>query len=274
MEIRVEIIDGDQLVDASFAIADRWDDVPEAVYPNLATLYLMHRASLDKYERNLAAFTLLAFHSCAHLKLLPEEMIDLPHISWVFEKLDLKKNLQPVIRIGEVDFIGPSDELENMRFAEWCAADTFYCNYAQDDDIYQLHQLAAVLYRPVGIGQEFVPGNAIYRGDTREKFNEHLLKQRTVLMSTLPEAVIKGIYLFFASCRHFILQDYTNTFPEKKKQDLKENPAGWLDIYDDLRSDNKYIGADRLDEEMMHSVLFSLERSNIKMNKLKKEHDL
>lgn len=275
MKVDINInIAGMQSQKASFQFAERWDDIPAVIYPALVGIYLDTDKSLDKYDKTGRALTLLAFEAWPVISTMEaEELYDLlPLVDWVFNKLDLKKNFLPELIIEGKKFLGPIDEMENLRFAEWCAADTFFVNYAESEDIHQLHQLAAVLYRPAGIGDEYNPDHVTWRGDCREKFNDQLLKSRTKLMATLPEVVIQGIYLFYASCRKVIIDGYEETFPQTKKS--KGKSTGWLDIYDDLRADPKYAGPNTLDEELLHSVLFSLERSNIKMNELKEKYDL
>ncbi len=272
-QVEIDIQENGAQKRVSFLIASKWDEVEPGVYPVLAMIYLTGKG--DRYHKTLASFAILAHKAWPEVNLQPEELYDLlPLVDWVFDKLDLKINLQPVIRINEIDFIGPADELENLRFAEWCAADTFFVNYSEAEDIHQLHQLAAVLYRPAGVGDAFNPDHHTWKGDKREKFNDQLLKSRTKLMAALPDKVIYGIYLFYASCRKMIIDSYPVTFPEKKENESGEEAPGWLDIYDDLRADPKYTGDSVLDEELLHSCLFSMERNNKKMAKLKLEYDI
>ncbi len=266
---------GEIPVKASFNLPEKWDEVPEKLYLFLAAIYLADAVEMNKFDKTVQAFRLLSIeHRTVIENLDAEELYDLlPLVDWVFDKLDLRKNLIPVITIDKKKYLGPADELENLRFAEWCAADTFFMNYTVSGDIYQLQQLAAVLYRPAGTGDEYSPEHVTWRGDRREKFNDQLLKNRTALMAQLPKAVLQGIFLFYTSARAIILEGYPEVFSgnSKSREDTRQ---GWLDIYDDLRADPKYAGPDRLDEEMMHSVFFSLERNNIKMAKIKEQYDI
>jgi hypothetical protein len=280
MKIRIELKIKGKLQVANLDLPEKWDDVPANLYPNLASIYLAEDNQFDAYAKTVRAFALLAWSEWKIIEQLkPDELIDLlPLIDWVFNKLDLQKNLQPAITINNLEYAGPADGMDNLRFAEWCAADTFMVNYTETQDVNWLHQLAAVLYRPAGIGDEYTPGKVTYRGDTREKFNDNLLKERSALMATLPANVIQGIYLFFASCRAQIIGMYPVTFPFDKTKTADQvtslSKDGWLDIYDDLGADPRYAGPDILDEKPLHSVLFSIERNNIKMNKLKEEYDI
>ena len=274
MKVQIHI-DGITPEPVAFELAECWDDVPAALYPALATLYV-NTDGLNKYDKTVRAFAVLAIDAWATVKLLDaEHLYDLLSlIDWVFNRLDLQKNILPSLQIAGLDFFGPADGLRNLRFAEWCAAETFMMNYIESDDIYQLQQLAATLYRPAGEGLEFDPQHVTWRGDRREKFNDNLLASRTQLMAEwLAEPVVlKGIYLFYQSCRKAIINGYPVTFPDSLAEPSYKNRNGWLDIYDDLRSDPKYAAADLPDEEMLLSVLFSLERYNIKMNELKEKY--
>jgi hypothetical protein len=278
MDIRIEIKNKKKKPEiTAFSFPERWDEVPEPLYPKLASLYLAAPKVMDDYSKTVRAFTLLAWKEWNTLKKLEaEELYTLLHlVDWVFNRLDLSKNLIPAVTIKKLEYLGPADGLANLRFAEWCVADTHYISYSRYHQAECLHKLCAVLYRPAGNGDAYTPGHALYRGDRREKFNDQLIDTRAKLMAKLPQEVLQGVYLFFASCRFTIIRDHDQVFPPKsnKREDNYEPDYGWLGVYDDLRADPKYGGTEALEEEFLDTVLFSLQRSNIKMKKLKRDHD-
>src|SRR5690348_10647298 len=102
-EVTINIKESGRSDEYWFMIATKWDEVEPVIYPALAALYL---AKADDYKKTVAALALLAREAWEAIsKLDEEELFDLlPAVDWVFNKLDLSKNLQPVIRIGETDF--------------------------------------------------------------------------------------------------------------------------------------------------------------------------
>lgn len=277
MEIRIDIGTGKKLKSTTFNLPQAWDDVPAAIFPNLASLYLATESKMDKYDKTVRVFILLTADHWPVIKQLTDEELFglLPLVNWVFDKLDLKKNLQPAIKIGEQEFIGPMDGMSNLRFGEWCVADTYLQAYAETEEIQFLHKLAAVLYRPAGNGPGATPGSPEYRGDRREKFNDQLVDDRAKLMAKLHLPILQGIFVFFSSCRKLITSQYPKVFPEPKEGEQPgSSNEGWIDTYDDLRGDPKYGGAEKLEEEFLDMVLFSLQRNNEKMEKLKEQYDI
>ena len=279
--VTIDVQEGKKFFSAELAIPESWDEVPLSIYPELCSLYLKRPDEMSDYDKTVRAFSLIALEQWDVIKKLSaiEVYQLLPLIDWVFNKLDLVVNHMPDIEIGGLSYIGPTDEMENLRFAEWCLADTHYINFAKHSNYADLHYLAACLYRPAGEGAEYIPTSSTYRGDQREKFNDQLLVYRSGIMSTLPKATLDGIYLFFASSKHRITKMYPEFFPPAPKDKPVQANAGdqqfsWFDIYDDLRGDPKFGGPEKLEDEFLHTVLASIERSKKTMKDLKKRHKI
>nr|WP_199079060.1 hypothetical protein [Pedobacter sp. ASV19] len=220
-EIQIDLVEGKKKYTAQISLVEKWDDVPAAVYPELCSVYLKKPEEMDVYDKTVRAFVLLTLpHFDVVKRLQDEELYELLKlIDWVFNRLDLVKNIQASITIDNLTFHGPSDEMENLRFAEWCVADTYFVNYARTGDINNLHMLAACIYRPAGEGVEYSTASSLYRGDIREKFNDQLLPYRKQIMAKLTTAQLHGIYVFFASCKHKITGMYPAFFPKPNKAD-------------------------------------------------------
>jgi hypothetical protein len=271
--IKIEI-DG-KLHSADMQLPENWNEVPADVFPHLASLYMATDKQMSVYDKAVRAFVSLTWkHWKVIEKLTDTELFDLlPLVDWVFNRLDLVKNHLPEIEIGDQVFIGPSDEMENLRFGEWCAASFYAGEIPEDETLESLQQLAACLYRPAGDGPEYTPDHARYRGDRREKFNDQLLPSRAKLMAKLERPVLQGIYVWFASCRYQIFNGYPNLNDESVNKETTDE-SGWLGVYDDLRGDPKFAPAENLEEQFLHTILDSLQRNKIKMEKLKAKYDI
>jgi hypothetical protein len=273
-KIRIEVEINNKLEVANIDLPESWEEVPKSVYPHLASLYLATDKQMSVYDKTVRAFVSLTFeHWKVISKLHPEELHDLlPLIDWVFNKLDVFKNPLPGVVIDKKMFYGPSDGMENLRFLEWCAASSFASAYAESENIEDLAGLAACLYRPAGRGEEYIPGTSVYRGDRREKFNDQLIAARSKKMIKLKRPALQGIYVWFASCRYQIINQYDH-LTKSSAGDAKSG-ADWLDVYDDLRGDPKFGGPDKLDDEFLNYVLFSMNRNIEKMAELKSKYNL
>lgn len=278
-QVKINIEQKGRTIAGTINLPECWDEVPTVIYPFLAQIYL---SKLPGTEKTVLAFLLLVNDPVVKKnvvqKLLPEELYDLlPLIDWVFDKMDLKKNLAPRFVIKRVAYIGPEDALKNMRFSEWVCADTFFTDYTLTASETSLNNLIATIYRPTGRGDQFKPGRSAYWGDAREKFNDSLIEHRAGLIKALPLMFRQAIALWFASCRWQLKTDYPKVF-ESDEDEAVSNPMlaadGWFGIYDDLRGDPKFGGPDKLEEEYIHTIFQSLTRSHYKMKALRKEYDL
>ncbi|MBS7565076.1 hypothetical protein KHS38_11735 [Mucilaginibacter sp. Bleaf8] len=258
---------------ADIHLPESWNEVPAADYPHLASLYMATDKKMSEHDKFVRAFVLLTWHHWRVIEqLLPEEMYELVKlVEWVFNQLDLTVNHQPEIKIGKQVLIGPADGMENLRFAEWCTANTYAQNVPEDETLESMRGLAACLYRPAGEGNEYKPGHATYRGDRREKFNEQLVDSRMAMLEKLDAPTLQGIYVWFCSCRYQLFAPY-----EKLKQpaDGGEANGSWLDVYDDLRGDPKFGGPEKLEDDWLTYILFSLDRNKDKMDQLKSQYDI
>lgn len=266
-------------------IPECWEECPVNIYPFLAQLYLMPAHIMDSAAKSVSALALICGDEWDTLKQLqPHEVYALlPLVDWVFEKLDITVNkvpfisLEPFLLDGKnITWYGPESALNNLRFAEWCAADTFYIEFSKTNDAVSLNKLIAVLYRPAGKGEKFDPESSDYWGDVRERFNDSLLPYRQRMAACIPKQIKLGIYLWFAACRQQIIWQYDEVFPEKKEDEPRSplEAYGWFGVYDELRGDVRFGGPDRLEDEFIHTVFSSLSRSQIKYREFKREHNL
>ncbi len=278
MVLEINIETPDKAVKAKVDLPECWDDVPAAIYPHLASLFLKEESEMPVYDKQVRTFALLAQKAWPSIEqLLPEELYDLLRVvDWVYEKLDLSENPMPVIKVGNQKYYGPSADLSNLRWAEWIFADTNFVEYSKTKQVEVLDNLIATIYRPAGVGPDYNPTSTSYRGDNRERFNGNNLSSRATVISKLPFIQKQGIYLFFLSCRWNIILSNPHVFPQPKegakpkKQKQEGYDFGWLGVHDDLCGE-KGRSPDQLEEEFLSTVLLSLERTQIKWKKYKTE---
>lgn len=266
----------------SLDIPGNWNECDDRTFPLLAALFLIDDEVMNRYQRAAAALTLVLGDAWEILEVLPDEQLYglMTCIDWVFEKVDITINKIPFIQMGEWHYAlhGPADELKNMRFAEWCVADTYYVAYSKTQDPAMLDRLLAVLYREKGKGKAHKRGNENYCGDIRQKFNDSLLDDRQLILSRLTKIEKRAIYLWFACCRQVIIKEYPEVFDQAKK-DPNAKPSlleadGWFGVYDDLRGDPRFGGPEKLEQEFVHTVFASVSRSQIKHRQYLKENGL
>ena len=263
-----------------FDLPQSWDQVPEHLYPFLARIYLRDSRFMNENDKLVRTLAILMDGAIGALDLLTDyQILDLTKmIHWVYEKLDLKENKIISFTLDEIDYLGPSSDLSNMRFGEFIMAETYFMQYTEsrmENSIY-LDKLIAALYRPHGLGPEYSPGDAHYRGDWRQKFNSNLIDSRASIIKDLDLAIKDGIYLFYAVARDSLFSYYPNVFPKRKSSSKQQNVGqinfGWIGVFDDMLGE-KGRTAESLEDEFLSTALMSLERNQIKIKEInKKKH--
>ncbi|MND84261.1 hypothetical protein D3C80_761490 [compost metagenome] len=275
-EIKIEIKNRSGKVrSCTCKIASTWNELDPDVYPYIASVYLSPYK--EKMHTAVSLFTLLLCKHHQVVNYLPATDVHsmLFVTDFLFEKLDLTTNLIPVVKAGGKEYHGPKDELENLTFIEWCFADSYFERYVflkkqeqQDPANEYLDKFLAVLYRPKK--QSYDPLAIDHDGDIRVRFNENLIKERAKDMNYLPCHIRDGIVLWYMSCRQKIENDHPHIFPQKKKISGSEPDFGWMGVFDELTGD-KFGGQDELARTNLFTVLFSMERNQIKFKKYKNE---
>lgn len=260
-----------------YDIPSHWNEVPKHLYPSLARIYL--RASkFMKDEDNLArALGVLIDGSIGAILDLPgEQQLQLCElVRWVWADMNLTENLIPEFDFDGVTYIGPVGDFSNIRFGEFVMAETYFSQYIDSnmENSILLDKLITVLYRPIGIGEEYVKGNSLYRGDRRQKFNTNLIDYQSTMFLKMDLAVKDGIYLWYATARERFFSYFKLLFSKRKSSEssLSKTTAinwGWYGVFDDLLGE-KGRTAETLEDEFVSVTLMSLERAQEK-NKSKK----
>ncbi|UOB16576.1 hypothetical protein [Abyssalbus ytuae] len=112
--------------------------------------------------------------------------------------------LLPVIKIGFKKYYGPSSALTNTVYGEYIQALTAFNDYSRTGEQHYLDTLIATLYRPKKWFNRIRKYLSNYSSDARRKFNPSLSPLYAKKIAKLPLSEKWAIYLFFASCQHFI----------------------------------------------------------------------
>lgn len=268
---------------AEINIPSHWDEVPGHLYPSLARIYLRGDEFMKDVDKLARALAVLMDGSIGIVLDLPEEqqwqLCEL--VRWVWSDVNLTKNLIPQFDFEGVTYVGPAGDFSNIRFGEFVMAETYFLQYIDSNfedstlpnmkDPILLDKLIAVLYRPVGVGDEYVEGNYLYRGDARQKFNSNLIDYQSSRFLELDLAIKDGIYLWYATARERFFSYFKLLFSKRKSSGGGNNTAinwGWYGVFDDLLGEKGRTAA-TLEDEFVSVTLMSLERAQEK-NKTKK----
>jgi hypothetical protein len=111
-------------------------------------------------------------------------------------------------------FYGPADALQDITFAEYRIAHSFYAAYLDSKTDSDLNHLIAVLYRPAKRFlwlKKLLPS---YDGQVRipftSKSNPLFLESRAKAIAKLPMSIRYGIFLFFSGCEEFLAKGVVN----------------------------------------------------------------
>ena len=101
-------------------------------------------------------------------------------------------------------FYGPASALTNTTYGEYIQALTAFNDFSKTGEIHFLDTLIATLYRPKQWFHSMRKYFGGYTADPRRKFNPNLTQHYTKQVSKFGIDVKYAVYLFFASCQHFI----------------------------------------------------------------------
>lgn len=119
--------------------------------------------------------------------------------------MNFYRQLIPSIKVGRKKYFGPSDALFNTVYGEYIQSLNSFTDFSLTGDMSHLNRLLATLYRPAIKKKD---GAIKFRRDVREIFNPELTDRYAERMAKVPPDIKYAIYLYFASCQHFIT---TNT---------------------------------------------------------------
>lgn len=104
---------------------------------------------------------------------------------------------------------GPADQLFNITFGEYLAADTYFNRYFETNNQEFLDKLVATLYRPKKKGNR---KEIKASGDVREPFNSHTVESRAKHLQYADPALKTAVLLFYQGCKHALIERFPNVF--------------------------------------------------------------
>lgn len=119
-------------------------------------------------------------------------------------RMDFHTQLLPRIKVGGKVFHGPDNALFNTVYGEYLQALSAFMDYSQSDEMADLDRMIATLYRPAKWFRWARKLTKGYSKDPRRRFNPEMTDHYTMTLRKLPLEVKHAIYLYFASCQHFI----------------------------------------------------------------------
>ena len=114
----------------------------------------------------------------------------------------------PEVKIGNRTYYGPDSALLNTKYGEYIQALTAFVDFSKSGKGHFLDTLIATLYRPENPDNDPENPDTNYSADRRREFNPELTEHYARSLKNLNADEKHAIYLFFASCQHFIA---TNT---------------------------------------------------------------
>lgn len=118
--------------------------------------------------------------------------------------MDFIINLLPSVYVGRNVYYGPSDALFNTVYGEYIQLTTHLNDFSNSRDESSLDSMIATIYRPKKRNYNKIKGLSSFDGDIRMVFNPSLTDYYKKDLKKLPYNTKYAIFLFVASCNHFI----------------------------------------------------------------------
>jgi len=166
---------------------------------------------------------------------------------------------------------GPSDALGNITWAEFCAAQNAYANYANTKHIKHLHKLIAILWRKPVDGLKVGAEN--YTGDLRQPYNDFTVDTNAArINNTFRANQLTAALLFYEGCLGYIIKEYPELFknngtPSKTKGDVFKNMLR-LTL---AAADNSEVKMKEVFDDPAHQVLFAVNEAIAQNKKMEEE---
>lgn len=119
-------------------------------------------------------------------------------------KMGFYQQLLPTIKVGSRTFHGPNTALFNTVYGEYLQALSAFVDYSKSGEEEYLDKMIATLYRPAKSFPWARKWSDKYSSDPRRTFNAELTEHYVKTLKLLSPEIKNAIYLYFASCQHFI----------------------------------------------------------------------
>ncbi|MDX1642038.1 MAG: hypothetical protein R3220_10095 [Balneolaceae bacterium] len=269
-----------------YSFPEGWDEMNKkqflSVTRNLGSLLFKEEVT----EEHLYARRIIALQEIMNIslhrfkKVYSHELVDLIKLLDFTKKIDINKQLIPVINIKHglsyTRLFGPETGLKSSTFDEFIMADTYFVNISAKSDFDFAYFLFAVLYRPVRKGLKEFKSSAEWNGDVREPFNLTRCKERVELLKKyLKHEYLIAVLYFYWGFREKNVLIYKTIFPEPKtdeegKVKRKKNSYGWADTRLEL-SGNKFGNYSETGKANWRNIIFDMHRNEQKRQEREKQ---
>ncbi|MFC0605890.1 hypothetical protein [Winogradskyella pulchriflava] len=186
----------------------------------------------------------------------------------------------PSFKIDGITFYGPTDALFNTVYGEYLQLINHFTTYSQTQNIGALNAMIATIYRPEKDNYNTIKNQTDYDGDRRKKFNSALTDHYSTFIDKLGFDTKYAIYLYVASCQHFIATtsaldigggatiDLTILFNET--QTTKKNNLGLLGTLYSLAETKVFGNIKEVAEQNTYDILAYLVNQTNEYNKNKR----
>lgn len=169
-------------------------------------------------------------------------------VDFVFQSLNLTKNIIPTIRVGLRKFYGPSDLLGNCSLNEFNSAVTYFNRYSNSGLEEHLDLFVLSLYRPKKLFSGY--------GDPRKEFRLEAVDRYVKQMQRVPFETKLAVWLFFYGCMEKLTTMYSEAF-EKKSGKSKVGNFGWTNIVLGMAG-NKFGDFDKTGQQNIHVIFMEM----------------
>lgn len=230
------------------AIPSGWDELTPKQYRRvISTLYSI----LPQHDKELLILKhLTGVRWSLLLAMLPEDVLFLlPSIRWIFQEMDLSKNLIPFFYCGWRKYYGPGDELSGVTALQWMVADYHFMNYIKNKDREALDLFIATLYHR-----------------KNRTFDPDRLAASAKRIKKLSYITKVAILEFYCSIRRQDEKTFTRVF--SKSTTGKASNSSWGEVYMDIAESGPFGKLDDVEKQPYGNVLMYMERQ------LKKREDM
>ncbi|WP_422105590.1 hypothetical protein [Winogradskyella sp.] len=119
-------------------------------------------------------------------------------------KMDFYIQKIPKLTVDGIEFYGPTDALFNTVYGEYLQVMNHFTEFSKTKSLDDLDAMVATIYRPQKDNYKKLKTSTEYDGDIRKKFNANLTANYVSFISKLDLETKYAIYLYVASCQHFI----------------------------------------------------------------------
>lgn len=190
-------------------------DAIQQVLPSLDADEKVEAKAMDTAGRIRICKALLRISWRTARKITSDQWVDiLPLADFLFETCDLTAITIKKTRLGFRTYHGPPNRVDNLTFAEFIKADTFFRVYHETKNPEIMDKLIAVLYRPAKPFWRIRKQLQGWDGDPRVSFNDKTLARRASRFRKISPDIKGAILYQYWGFRQMRVESFENVFPK------------------------------------------------------------